>query len=114
MSNRSEHEGQATGRKSASSPAVVWSVVATKTYDEERAVLTNQDARKANKLAELESAIAADPKAGIGKPKPLAGGGPLEGYWSRRIDKKNRLLYAIDADLNTVTLVKCLGHYDDK
>ena len=97
-----------------SAPNHIWSVVSTKTYDEEKAVLTGQDTRKANKLTELEVSIAADPKAGIGKPKPLAGGGPLEGCWSRRIDKKNRLLYAIDADRNTVTFLKCLGHYDDK
>lgn len=99
---------------SQSKPNHIWSVVSTKTYDEEKAVLTAQDARKANKLAALESAIAADPKTGLGKPKPLAGGGALSGCWSRRIDKKNRLLYAIDTDRSTVTLLKCLGHYDDK
>ena len=47
--------------------------------------------------------------SGIGKPEPLKG--DLQGFWSRRIDDKNRLVYnqAVDGALCIVT---CRGHYE--
>ena len=33
------------------------------------------------------------------------------GYLSRRLDKKNRLIYKLDN--NTLQIVKCTNHYDD-
>lgn len=38
--------------------------------------------------------------------------GDFGGYASVRIDKKNRIIFKTDAD--TVTIVRCIGHYDDK
>jgi len=36
--------------------------------------------------------------------------GNLSGFWSRRIDEKHRLVYAVtDAEL---TVIACRGHYD--
>lgn len=35
-------------------------------------------------------------ETGIGKPEPLKEN--LNGYWSRRIDEKNRLVYKIEND----------------
>jgi len=50
-----------------------------------------------------------EPFIGIGKPEPLLGN--LAGYWSRRIDETNRLVYAVnDADLDVIA---CRRHYDD-
>ena len=49
------------------------------------------------------------PFEGIGKPEPLVGN--LSGYWSRRIDESNRLVYAVD-DID-VTVISCRFHYDD-
>lgn len=47
---------------------------------------------------------------GIGKPEPLRG--ELSGFWSRRIDEKNRLVYRIvGTDLE---IASCRSHYDDK
>ncbi|MDR2175008.1 MAG: Txe/YoeB family addiction module toxin [Synergistaceae bacterium] len=48
---------------------------------------------------------------GIGKPEPLRG--ELSGWWSRRIDEKNRLLYRIVEDGDAVEILQCRGHYDD-
>ena len=47
--------------------------------------------------------------SGIGKPEPLKG--DLQGFSSRRIDEKNRLVYnqAVDGALCIVT---CRGHYE--
>lgn len=38
--------------------------------------------------------------------------GDFSGYASVRIDKKNRIIFS--ADDNTVTVIQCGGHYDDK
>jgi toxin YoeB len=46
--------------------------------------------------------------SGIGKPEPLRG--DLSGYWSRRIDDVNRLVYrATDSEL---VIIACRFHYD--
>jgi toxin YoeB len=45
---------------------------------------------------------------GIGKPEPLRGN--FSGYWSRRIDAKNRLVYRIVDDLVEIHEVR--SHYE--
>ena len=46
---------------------------------------------------------------GIGKPEPLKG--ELQGFWSKRIDAANRLVYRIkDGNLE---ILSCKGHYDN-
>jgi toxin YoeB len=47
---------------------------------------------------------------GIGKPEPLKG--DLAGYWSRRIDDANRLVYRIRK--GEVLIAQCRTHYGDK
>ncbi|MDH6100383.1 Txe/YoeB family addiction module toxin [Anabaenopsis sp. FSS-46] len=47
------------------------------------------------------------PFEGIGKPEPLKEN--LAGFWSRRIDDINRLVYAVD-DVY-VTIISCRYHY---
>ena len=47
---------------------------------------------------------------GIGKPEPLTGS--RSGYWSRRIDEKNRFIYKIVND--SIYIVQCRTHYGDK
>lgn len=48
--------------------------------------------------------------SGIGKPEPLKG--DLSGYWSRRIDDKNRIVYKIEND--TILIAQCGSHYRQK
>lgn len=45
---------------------------------------------------------------GIGKLEPLKGN--LSGWWSRRIDDTNRLVYRINN--NILEIVSCKTHYD--
>ena len=47
---------------------------------------------------------------GIGKPEPLTGN--LSGYWSRRINDKDRLIYRIDEQ--SIYILACRQHYSDK
>lgn len=46
-------------------------------------------------------------ETGIGKPEPLKEN--LNGYWSRRIDEKNRLVYKIEND--ELQIISCREHY---
>lgn len=38
----------------------------------------------------------------------------LSGFWSRRIDKFNRLIYTTEEEIVTVTVISAKGHYDKK
>ena len=46
---------------------------------------------------------------GIGKPEPLQY--DLQGYFSRRIDNKNRLVYVVDED--GLNIISCRYHYEE-
>jgi len=49
------------------------------------------------------------PFSGIGKPEPLRH--TRQGYWSRRIDEANRIVYKIEND--QMIIVQCGTHYND-
>jgi toxin YoeB len=51
--------------------------------------------------------IKRDPFVGIGKPEPLKHG--LSGFWSRRIDGRHRLVYAIHD--GALLIAQCRDHY---
>ena len=51
--------------------------------------------------------IQREPFTGIGKPESLRQ--DLSGFWSRRIDDANRLVYRVDNDV--LTIIQCRGHY---
>lgn len=59
------------------------------------------------KINQLIKDIQRDSFAGIGKPEPLKH--DLSGYWSRRIDDVNRLVYRVENDV--LTIAQCKGHY---
>ena len=59
------------------------------------------------RIATLIQAIVHDPFIGIGKPEPLKY--ELTGKWARRLDKGNRIIYALmDGNLYIYSLK---GHY---
>ncbi len=67
-----------------------------------------QDRKTLKRINALISAAAREPFSGLGKPEPLRGN--LSGYWSRRIDDTNRLVYrATDSEL---VIIACRFHYD--
>ena len=47
---------------------------------------------------------------GIGKAEPLKG--DLQGWWSRRIDKCNRIVFRISGE--RLEILQCGGHYRDR
>lgn len=67
-----------------------------------------QDKKTLKRINTLINEATRAPFAGMGKPEPLRG--DLSGYWSRRIDDTNRLVYrATDAEL---VIIACRFHYD--
>ena len=69
-----------------------------------------QDKKTLKRILRLLKDIDRNGYDGIGKPEPLTG--DLAGYWSRRIDDCNRIVYRIKE--NTVLIAQCGSHYRDK
>lgn len=67
----------------------------------------NQDRKTLKRINKLLANVMRDPYSGIGKPESLKEN--LSGFWSRRIDEANRLVYAVDS--NKVTIISCRYHY---
>jgi len=69
-----------------------------------------QDKKTIKKINLLIQDIQRNAFVGIGKPEPLKGN--LSGFWSRRIDEKNRLIYSINDGI--IEILQCRSHYVDK
>lgn len=67
-----------------------------------------QDKRTLKKINALLQDIVRSPFFGTGKPEPLKGN--LTGFWSRRINEIDRIVYAIKDD--TIIIIACKGHYE--
>ena len=67
-----------------------------------------QDRKTIRRINKLIADIERNGNDGIGKPEPLCG--DLSGWWSRRIDEKNRLVYRL-AGSESVEILQCRGHY---
>jgi toxin YoeB len=67
----------------------------------------NQDRKTLKRINKLIQSAQKQPFEGIGKPEPLKAN--LSGFWSRRIDDTNRLVYAVDD--NYLTIIACRYHY---
>ncbi|MBL6996437.1 MAG: Txe/YoeB family addiction module toxin [Proteobacteria bacterium] len=66
-----------------------------------------QDKKTLKRINKLINNTMRQPFEGIGKPEPLREN--LSGFWSRRIDDTNRLVYAVDDDF--ITIISCRYHY---
>lgn len=64
------------------------------------------------RIAKILIELSETPFVGIGKPEPLKH--QLSGFWSREINKKDRLIYKVDEDIVTVFVISAMGHYSDK
>ncbi|EHJ9984837.1 Txe/YoeB family addiction module toxin [Vibrio parahaemolyticus] len=66
-----------------------------------------QDKKTLKRINKLINDIKRSSFEGIGKPEPLKEN--LSGFWSRRIDDTNRLVYAVDDQ--AITVISCRYHY---
>jgi toxin YoeB len=69
-----------------------------------------QDRKKLKRVNQILKDIERNGYNGIGKPEPLKG--DLAGWWSRRIDDSNRIIYRIED--NKIIVSHCRTHYGDK
>lgn len=66
-----------------------------------------QDKKTLRRINALIKDTLREPFDGIGKPEPLKEN--LSGFWSRRIDDTNRLVYRIDE--KSLVVIACRYHY---
>lgn len=64
------------------------------------------------KIADLFEELRQHPTTGTGHVEQLKGN--YSGYWSREINKGDRIIYSIEDDKVIVNVVSLKGHYNDK
>lgn len=69
----------------------------------------SQDKKTLKRINQLIKDIERNAEDGIGKPEPLKGN--LAGFWSRRIDDVNRLVYRVNDGM--IDVISCKGHYEE-
>ncbi|MBR4948551.1 MAG: Txe/YoeB family addiction module toxin [Clostridiales bacterium] len=70
----------------------------------------NNDKRTLKRINQLLRDIDRNGYRCIGKPEPLTG--DLSGFWSVRIDEKNRIVFRIEE--NTIEIIQCGSHYGER
>ena len=68
------------------------------------------DKQTLKKINELIKDSERNGYSGLGKPEPLKE--DFSGFWSKRIDEKNRFVYRIKDGI--LEIVSCKGHYKDR
>ena len=66
-----------------------------------------QDKKTLKRINKLITDTKRSPFEGIGKPEPLKEN--LSGFWSRRVDESNRLVYTVND--SHISIISCRYHY---
>lgn len=82
---------------------LVWTAAAWSDY----VYWQTQDRKTLKRINLLIQDAMRSPFEGLGKPEPLKEN--LSGFWSRRIDDTNRLVYAVTND--DLAVIACRYHY---
>ncbi len=69
----------------------------------------SEDKKTLKRINDLVKDIQRNGNNGIGKPEQLKG--DKTGWWSRRIDEKNRLVYKLENGI--VIIASCKDHYNN-
>lgn len=67
-----------------------------------------RDKKTLKRINTLIKEICRNPYEGLGKPEPLRY--ELQGYWSRRINLEDRLVYKVEED--GLIILSCAKHYE--
>jgi toxin YoeB len=62
------------------------------------------------KIEKILIELSFTPYEGVGNPEALKH--ELTGYWSRKINKKDRIIYKVIEDVVTVIVISAVGHYE--
>ena len=74
--------------------------------------LKSGDKASIKKIEKIFIELSETPYTGIGNPEPLKY--ELAGFWSRRVNQKDRLIYKVEEDIVTVFVISAMGHYSNK
>ncbi len=73
-------------------------------------IVKSGDKSSIKKLKQILTDLEINPMEGVGNPEQLKHN--LSGYWSRRINKKDRIIYEIiEEPSGLVVVISALGHY---
>lgn len=70
------------------------------------------DKKSIKNIEKILLELSETPFEGIGNPEPLKY--ELTGFWSRRINQKDRMVYFLENETVTIYVVSAMGHYSDK
>lgn len=70
------------------------------------------DKKSIKNIEKILLELSETPFEGIGSPEPLKY--ELAGFWSRRINQKDRMIYYLEDDTVTIFVVSAKDHYSDK
>lgn len=65
-----------------------------------------------SKINKILVELSDHPYTGTGNPEQLKY--DLHGFWSRRINQKDRMVYKVNEHIVTVYIISAMGHYSDK
>jgi toxin YoeB len=82
-------------------------ILFTDTGWEDYSFWLEKDKKTLKKIHQLLKDIGRSPFDGMGKPEPLKF--ELSGYWSRRINETDRLIYKVEKE--TIIVIACKSHY---
>jgi toxin YoeB len=85
-------------------------IVEPKADEDFKKIVKSGDKATIKKLENILDELVLSPKTGIGNPEPLKH--HLTGFWSRRLNKKDRLIYQIFEEKVVVIVISALGHYE--
>lgn len=71
--------------------------------------LKSGDTASLKKIELIFKELSNSPYTGVGNPEPFKH--ELSGFWSRRINKKDRLVYKVQEDIVCVFVISAMGHY---
>ena len=63
------------------------------------------------KIEKILLELSENPYHGTGQPEQLKY--ELSGYWSRRINQKDRIVYRVEEEIVMIYIVSAMGHYED-
>ena len=68
------------------------------------------DKASIKKIEKILLELSENPFVGVGNPEALKY--TLSGLWSRRINRKDRIIYEVNENIVTVFVISAMGHYN--
>lgn len=90
---------------------MIYDVAYDKAAKREATAWLEANEKYTSKYWEIIDELHKHPRSGIGRPEALRGGKGV--FWSRRLNKKDRIVYKILDGIVTVLVLQVGGHYYD-